>query len=68
MKKLGSLMVIMVLGVWGCVTVDNSTMVDADSQGYATGQYRDVRHGKVADFGIYGGGAGACAAASAAGA
>jgi hypothetical protein len=64
MKKLGLLMLISALGVWGCVTVDNSTMVDADTTGYATGQYRDVRHGKVGDFGVFGTGAGGAASAA----
>jgi hypothetical protein len=64
MKKLGLLMLISALGVWGCVTVDNSTIVDADTHGYATGQYRDVRHGKVADFGVFATGAGGAASAA----
>lgn len=67
MKKIGLLSLIMALAVWGCVTVDNSTIVDADQNGVASGQYRDIRHGQVCDFGIYGGGAGAAAASSATG-
>ena len=67
MKKIGSVMLIMALGVWGCVSVDHSTVVDTDTSGYATGQFRDVRHGKVANFGIFGGGAGAAAASTATG-
>ena len=67
MKKLGFLMLIVSLGVWGCMAVDNSTVVDADQSGYATGQFRDVRHGQVCDFGIVGGGAGAAAASAATG-
>ncbi len=66
MKKIGLLLLIMALGVWGCVTADNSTLIDTDQQGYATGQYRDTHQGTVADFDIYGGGAGASAASSAA--
>lgn len=54
----------MALGVWGCVSVDHSTVVDTDTSGYASGQFRDVRHGKVANFGIFGGGAGAAAASA----
>jgi len=65
MKKIGWLLLIMALGIWGCVTADNSTIVDTDQQGYASGQYRDVRHGQVADFGIFGGGGGAGAASAA---
>jgi hypothetical protein len=65
MKKFGVLILITALGVCGCVTVDNSTLVDADTQGYASGQYRDVRHGKIANFGIFGGGAGSSATTSA---
>jgi hypothetical protein len=64
MKKIGLLLLIMALGVWGCVTVDNSTIVDADQNGAATGQFRDIRHGKVCDFGVYGGGLAASAAGS----
>lgn len=66
MKKIGLLLLIMALGIWGCVTADNTTVIDTDQQGYASGQYRDVHHGKVADFDIYGGGAGVSAASSAA--
>lgn len=62
MKKIGSVILIMALGVWGCVSVDHSTVVDTDTSGYATGQFRDVRHGEVANFGIFGGGAGTAAA------
>ncbi len=66
MKKIGWLLLIMALGVWGCVTADNSTLIDTGQQGFASGQYRDTHQGKVADFDIYGGGAGASAASSAA--
>jgi len=66
MKKIGLLLLIMALGVWGCVTADNTTLIDADQQGYATGQFRDVHHGQVTDFSIFGGGAGVSAASSAA--
>ncbi len=62
MKIFGLLILIVLLGVGGCVTVDNSTLVDADSHGYANGQYRDVRSGKLCDFGIFGGGAASAAA------
>lgn len=66
MKRLGSVMLILAISVWGCVTVDSSTIVDADSQGYANGQYRDVRHGKVCDFGIFAtGGAGGASSTAA---
>ncbi len=58
MKKIGWLLLIMALGVWGCVTADNSTLIDTGQQGYASGQYRDTHQGKVADFGIFGTGAG----------
>ncbi|MGB7912145.1 MAG: hypothetical protein WCF59_07955 [Desulfobaccales bacterium] len=64
MKKIGWLLLIMALGVWGCVTADNTTLIDTDQQGYASGQYRDTHRGQVADFGIYGGGGGAGAAAA----
>jgi hypothetical protein len=64
MKKIGLLLLIMALGVWGCVTADNTTLIDTDQQGYASGQYRDVHHGKVADFSIFGGGAGIGSAAA----
>ncbi len=64
MKKFFLLFPILVLGVWGCVSVDNSTLIDTDKDGFATGQYRDVRSGSVADVGLYGGGAGAAAASS----
>jgi hypothetical protein len=67
MKKIGLLLLIMTLGVWGCVTVDNSTMVDADQNGVASGQFRDIRHGQLCDFTVYGGGAGATAANTATG-
>lgn len=42
----------------GCVTVDHATVIDTTQIGDASGQYRDVRQGKVADFGIFGTGAG----------
>jgi len=64
MKKLGLLTLILTLAVWGCVAVDHTTVVDADHSGYASGQFRDVRHGTVANFGIFGAGAGAAAAAA----
>jgi hypothetical protein len=64
MKKVGLSMLILTLAVCGCVTVDNSTIVDADTHGYASGQYRDVRHGKVGDFGVFGTGAGGAASAA----
>ena len=59
MKNFISLFLILSLGVWGCVAVDHTTLVDADHGGYASGQFRDVRHGTVANFGIFGAGAGA---------
>ena len=65
-EKNGWLLLIMALGVWGCVTADNSTLIDTGQQGYASGQYRDMHHGQVTDFGIFGTGAGVCAASSAA--
>jgi hypothetical protein len=65
MKKIGLLLLIMALGVWGCVTANNSTLIDTDQQGFASGQYRDVRQGQVADFGIFAGGAGTGAASAA---
>jgi outer membrane lipoprotein SlyB len=55
MKKIGSVILIMALGVWGCVSVDHSTVVDTNTSGYASGQFRDVRQGTVANFGIFGG-------------
>jgi hypothetical protein len=67
MKKIGWLLLIMALGVWGCVTADNSTIIDTNQQGYASGQYRDVHQGKVSDFGIFGTGAAVGAAAGSAG-
>ena len=66
MKKIGTVILILAMGVWGCVTVDNATVIDVDSQGYANGQFRDTRNGQVADFTLFGGGAGAAASASAA--
>lgn len=48
----------------GCVTVDNATVIDTTPIGDASGQYRDVRHGEVGNFGIFGTGAGAGAADS----
>lgn len=66
MKKIGWLLLIMALGVWGCVTADNSTLIDTGQQGFASGQYRDTHQGKVADFGIFGTGANVGAAASSA--
>jgi hypothetical protein len=68
MKKIGLLLVIMALSVWGCVTADNTTLIDTDQHGYAGGQYRDVHHGKVADVDIFGGGAGASASGGGGGA
>jgi hypothetical protein len=65
MKNFIWLFLILARGVWGCVSVDHTTLVDADQSGYASGQYRDVRHGTVANFGIFGAGAGAAAADSA---
>ena len=64
MKKIGWLLLIMALGVWGCVTADNSTLIDTGQQGFASGQYRDTHRGKVADFGIFGTGANVGAAAA----
>jgi hypothetical protein len=43
----------------GCVTVDHASVIDTTQIGDASGQYRDVRHGKVGNFGIFGTGAGA---------
>jgi len=65
MKNFIWLFLILALGVWGCVTVDNATLIDTDKDGYANGQFRDVRNGQVADFTLFGGGAGAAAANSA---
>ena len=42
----------------GCVTVDHATVIDTTQIGDASGQYRDVRQGKVSNFGIFGSGAG----------
>jgi hypothetical protein len=64
MKNFILLFFILSLGVWGCVTVDNTTLIDTDKDGYAGGQFRDVRTGKVADVSIFGGGAGAAAASA----
>lgn len=64
MKRIYCLSLIVILAAWGCVSVDNATLIDTDQQGYATGQYRDVRSGKVADVSLFGGGAGASGAAS----
>jgi hypothetical protein len=65
MKNFNWLFLILSLGVWGCVTVDNTTLIDTDKDGYASGQFRDVRTGKAADVSLYGGGAGAAASSSA---
>lgn len=65
MKKFILLFLILSLGVWGCVTVDHATLIDTDKDGYANGQFRDVRNGNVADVSFFGGGAGAAAASSA---
>ncbi len=64
MKKLGLLTLILTLAVWGCVSVDHSTFIDTDKDGYANGQFRDVRSGSVADVSFYGGGAGAAASSA----
>ncbi len=66
MKNFILLFLILSLGVWGCVTVDNTTLIDTDKDGYANGQFRDVRSGNVADVSLFGGGAGAGAASAAA--
>jgi len=51
----------------GCVSVDHTTVIDTNQEGYATGQYRDVRSGKICDLAVWGlGGGGASSAASAA--
>ncbi len=62
MKKISWLILILALGVWGCVSVDSTTVIDTDKDGYAGGQFRDVRNGKVADVSLFGGGAAATAA------
>jgi len=64
MKNFILLFLILSLGVWGCVTVDNTTLIDTDKDGYANGQFRDVRSGSVADVSLFGGGAGAGAASA----
>jgi hypothetical protein len=66
MKNFIWLFLILALGVWGCMTVDHATLIDTDKDGYANGQFRDVRNGNVADVSLYGGGAGAAASSAAA--
>jgi hypothetical protein len=66
MKSLGFMaLILIVLGCWGCMSVDHTTVIDSPESGYASGQFRDVRQGKVSDFGIFGAGAGAAAASGA---
>ncbi|MBM4295036.1 MAG: hypothetical protein FJ126_09070 [Deltaproteobacteria bacterium] len=65
MKKIG-LLVIILTALGGCVSVDHSTVIGTDASGLATGQYRDSRTGNVCNVDLYGAGAGAAVASSAA--
>lgn len=67
MRSWGLMALLVMLGCWGCssMAVDNKTLLDAPENGYASGQYRDVRSGKVADYGFFATGAGAAAAGGA---
>ncbi len=57
MKTL-SLMMIMVVGLSGCMSVQHAEIIDTDKDGYASGQYRDVRSGSVCNLGFGGFGMG----------
>jgi hypothetical protein len=65
MKKI-VLFAIVLMALAGCVRVENATVVGTDSAGYANGQFRDMRSGKIANLEIYGGGGAGASAASAA--
>jgi hypothetical protein len=58
MKKLG-LMLAFILPLAGCVTVDHSEVIRTEANGLASGEYRDVRTGTLAnvEFGAFGGAA-----------
>jgi hypothetical protein len=58
MKKLG-LMLALILPFAGCVTVDHSEVIRTEANGLASGEYRDVRTGTLAnvEFGAFGGAA-----------
>lgn len=57
-------LILLSLGVWGCVTVDHTTLIDTDKDGYANGQFRDVRNGRLADVTLFGGGGAGSAGSS----
>ena len=66
MKKLMPFL-LLAAALSGCLSVDHTTVIDTNQEGYATGQYRDVRSGKICDMAAWGlGGGGASSAASAA--
>lgn len=65
MKKI-VLFAIVLMALAGCVRVENATVVGTDSAGYANGQFRDMRSGKLANVEIFAGGGGGASAASAA--
>ena len=54
------LLLVMVLGLSGCVSVQHAEIIYTDKDGYASGQYRDVRSGSVCNlaFGMFGMGSG----------
>lgn len=58
MKKLG-LMLAFIWAFTGCVTVDHSEVIRTEANGLASGEYRDVRTGTLAnvEFGAFGGAA-----------
>lgn len=66
MKTL-SLIMVMILGFSGCMSVQHAEIIDADKDGYASGQYRDVRSGTICNLGFVGGGLGVNAGGGAAG-
>jgi hypothetical protein len=58
MKQLG-LVIAFILPFAGCVTVDHSEVIRTEANGLASGEYRDVRTGTLAnvEFGALGGAA-----------
>lgn len=66
MKKLG-LVLALIMPFAGCVTVDHSEVIRTEANGLASGEYRDVRTGTLAnvEFGALGGAASSMGATSA---
>jgi hypothetical protein len=65
MKNLG-IMLAIILPLAGCVTVDHSEVIRTEANGLASGEYRDVRTGTLAnvEFGALGGAASSMATTS----